>query len=102
MMTASGSCYCSDRARWASPGRVRAEDSVMIASGGPAPRLTVLNSVPGPDSAALPVGRRELQRQAWQWALARKASGGVLLTGREIARQHTRHERWADSSGARA
>jgi len=64
-------------------------------SGGadPAPKLMVLDSVPGPESV-LPVGRRELQRQAWQWALARQATDGALPTGREIARQRGRHERW--------
>lgn len=61
---------------------------------GPAPKLAVLNSVPGPESARLPAGRRELQRQAWQWALARQASDGAIPTGSEIVRQPGRHERW--------
>lgn len=61
---------------------------------GPAPKLTVLNSVSGPESTGLPVGRRELQRQAWQWALTRQASHGALPTGSAIARHHGRHERW--------
>jgi hypothetical protein len=37
---------------------------------------------------------RELQRQAWQWALANKAGDGSLPSGREIAGQFGRHERW--------
>jgi hypothetical protein len=37
---------------------------------------------------------RDLQRQAWQWALAHRASDGSLPSGREIARQYARHERW--------
>jgi len=37
---------------------------------------------------------KELQRQAWHWALAHRASDGSLSSGREIARQYSRHERW--------
>ena len=37
---------------------------------------------------------RDLQRQAWQWALAHRADDGSLPTGREIADQYGRHERW--------
>jgi Protein of unknown function (DUF2637) len=37
---------------------------------------------------------RDLQRQAWQWALANRAQGGSLPSGRDIARQYGRHERW--------
>ena len=37
---------------------------------------------------------RNLQRQAWQWALANRADDGSLPSGREIARQYGRHERW--------
>jgi hypothetical protein len=37
---------------------------------------------------------RDLQRQAWQWALANRAGDGSLPSGREIARQYSRHERW--------
>ena len=37
---------------------------------------------------------RDLQRQAWQWALAHRAEDGSLPSGREIARQYGRHERW--------
>jgi len=37
---------------------------------------------------------RELQRQAWHWALAHRAGDGSLPSGREIARQYGRHERW--------
>ena len=61
---------------------------------GPARNLTVLSLAPGPESAAPPFGRRELQRQAWQWALTQQASDGVLPTGSEIGRQHSRYERW--------
>jgi hypothetical protein len=69
---------------------------------GPAPMLTVLDPVSGPASIGLPVGRRELQRLAWQWALARQASDGTLPTGSAIARQYGRHERWVRSSRAQA
>ena len=37
---------------------------------------------------------RDLRRQAWQWALANRAGDGSLPSGREIARQYGRHERW--------
>jgi hypothetical protein len=37
---------------------------------------------------------RELQRQAWYWALAHRAVDGSLPSGREIAGQYGRHERW--------
>jgi Protein of unknown function (DUF2637) len=37
---------------------------------------------------------RDLQRQAWQWALANRAEDGSLPTGCEVARQYGRHERW--------
>jgi hypothetical protein len=36
----------------------------------------------------------ELQRQAWHWALAHRASDGSLPSGRQIADQYGRHERW--------
>jgi hypothetical protein len=34
------------------------------------------------------------QRLAWQWAQANQADDGSLPSGREIARQFGRHERW--------
>jgi hypothetical protein len=37
---------------------------------------------------------RDLQRQAWHWALANRAGDGSLPSEREIARQYGRHERW--------
>jgi Protein of unknown function (DUF2637) len=41
-----------------------------------------------------PVPPRDLQRQAWQWALDNRAGDGTLPAGHEIARQYGRHERW--------
>ena len=35
-----------------------------------------------------------LQQRAWRWALDNRASDGTLPSGREIAHQHGRHERW--------
>lgn len=35
-----------------------------------------------------------LRWQAWQWALANRAGDGSLPSGREIAVQYGRHERW--------
>ncbi len=40
-----------------------------------------------------PVGA-DLQRRAWQWALAHRASDGSLPSGSAIAAVHGRHERW--------
>jgi Protein of unknown function (DUF2637) len=37
---------------------------------------------------------KDLQRQAWHWAAAHRASDGSLPSGREIANQFGRHERW--------
>ena len=36
----------------------------------------------------------DLQRQAWEWALANRAQDGSLPSGRMIARHYGRHERW--------
>jgi uncharacterized protein DUF2637 len=44
--------------------------------------------------AAGPRLGRNLQREAWKWAQANRASDGSLPSGREIARQFGRHERW--------
>jgi Protein of unknown function (DUF2637) len=54
---------------------------------------------PGPGGSARgPAGisgsGRELQQQAWRWALAHRASDGSLPSGRQIAGQYGRHERW--------
>jgi hypothetical protein len=37
---------------------------------------------------------QDLQRQAWQWAQANRLDDGSLPSGREIADQYGRHERW--------
>lgn len=42
----------------------------------------------------VPVPGRDLQRQAWKWAQANCAEDGSLPSGREIAHQFGRHERW--------
>jgi hypothetical protein len=31
---------------------------------------------------------------AWEWALANRSDDGSLLSGRDMAREHGRHERW--------
>jgi hypothetical protein len=53
---------------------------------------------PPPRNRQRPGGRgeasRDLHRQAWEWALANRAEDGSLPTGREIAREYGRHERW--------
>jgi hypothetical protein len=40
------------------------------------------------------IASRDLQCQAWQWALANRADDGSLPSGRQIALQYGRHERW--------
>jgi hypothetical protein len=55
-------------------------------AGGPGPR--------GEGSVGRAGAGRDLQRQAWQWALAHRAGDGSLPSGREIARRYDRHERW--------
>ena len=45
--------------------------------------------------SAGPSGRgREAQVLAWQWAQMNRSSDGSLPSGRDIGRQHGRHERW--------
>ena len=57
---------------------------------GPVPgRLAAVRRRPGPG----PVGWG-LRQDAWQWAEANRAGDGSLPSGREIARQYGRHERW--------
>jgi Protein of unknown function (DUF2637) len=52
-------------------------------------------SVPERGRAGAPgAAGRDLQRQAWQWAQANCAGDGSLPSGRQIARQFGRHERW--------
>jgi hypothetical protein len=58
---------------------------------GSATGLTVRDALP-PGYGSAPL--RELQRQAWRWALANRASDGTLPAGSEIARQYGRRERW--------
>ena len=58
-----------------------------------------LQTQPGPGGSEKgPAGAgsagRDLQRQAWQWALANRAGDDSLPSGHEIARQYGRHERW--------
>ena len=36
----------------------------------------------------------DLQRQAWQWALANRSTSGALPSGEEVAAAHGRKERW--------
>lgn len=56
--------------------------------------LIVRDVVPRPGSADGSAPPRELQCQAWRWALANRAGDGALPAGSEIARQYGRRERW--------
>jgi Protein of unknown function (DUF2637) len=49
---------------------------------------------PGKRQAVSESTAGDLQRQAWQWALAHRAADGSLPSGREIAHNYGRHERW--------
>ena len=60
----------------------------------PATGLAVRAAVYRAGSGDVPGPGREVQRQAWQWALANRAFDGTLPAGREIARQFGRRERW--------
>lgn len=51
------------------------------------------------DVAGVPLKRREpaglaARRQAWQWAVANRDENGALPSGKAIADQYGRHERW--------
>lgn len=59
-------------------------------SRGPVPGLTLV----GPGAAVRRAVGRDLQRQAWQWALAHRASEDSLPSGRQIADRYGRRERW--------
>ena len=61
---------------------------------GPAAGLTARAAVPRARSGDGSTLGRGLQRQAWRWVLANRASDGTLPAGREIARQYGRRERW--------
>jgi hypothetical protein len=56
--------------------------------------LTLVQAGPRSAKSGRAAAGRDLQRQAWQWALANRTVDGVLPTGTEIARQYGRHERW--------
>jgi hypothetical protein len=68
-------------------GGVRSRPEGAQSAGRPGVRL--------PDAGRGPAGRgREAQLLAWQWALANQSGDGALPSGRDIGRQHGRHERW--------
>jgi hypothetical protein len=79
-------------------GTTQAETTAKIyetrSSGGDVPRQSRHSSGAGRRREGAPGVGRDLQRQAWQWALAHRASDGSLPSGREIAGQYARHERW--------
>jgi Protein of unknown function (DUF2637) len=48
-----------------------------------------------PDAVEGPARRGQQARvRAWQWALANRTDDGSLPSGKEIGREHGRHERW--------
>jgi Protein of unknown function (DUF2637) len=63
-------------------------------SQGPAEDPNVWEAVPRARSRDGSAPPRELQRRAWRWALANRASDGTPPAGSEIARQYGRRERW--------
>jgi hypothetical protein len=70
------------------------QPSCQVGGQDPATGLAVRAAVYRAGSEDVPGPGREVQRQAWQWALANRASDGTLPAGREIARQFGRRERW--------
>ena len=60
----------------------------------PAAGLAVQDASHCAGSGDVPGPGREVQRQAWQWALAHRAADGTLPAGHEIARRYGRRERW--------
>jgi hypothetical protein len=67
-------------------------DGVAAEGRGPARRLRVV--APASASRGDEHPSSELQRQAWQWALANQGKDGTLPSGAAIARAHGRQERW--------
>jgi hypothetical protein len=53
-------------------------------------RAQVARAKPEPRQSA----GQDVQRQAWQWALANRAADGSLPSGRAIATRYGHHERW--------
>jgi ABC-type phosphate transport system auxiliary subunit len=74
----------------ASRGSRRAGPAAGADNPAPVPGLALVRAT----SATERVGGRELQRQAWQWALAHRAGDGSLPSGKTIADRYDRHERW--------
>jgi hypothetical protein len=64
-------------------------------SAGPAPGgLAAPGRRPGPGPGNGRTVNWGLRQDAWQWAEANRAGDGSLPSGRQIARQYGRHERW--------
>jgi hypothetical protein len=62
----------------------------VAAGRGPVPLVLV----PSRSSRSDPRAGGELQRQAWEWALANRDEDGTLPSGGAISRAHGRRERW--------
>jgi len=78
--------------RWAaSPDRGRATVPMKPAPEGPAITPT---SATSPKQSASADARTDVQRQAWQWAVANLNSDGSLPSGKVIGDRYGRHERW--------
>jgi hypothetical protein len=60
----------------------------------PGPRPAPRGDQPFSEPDGHSVVGRDVQRQAWQWAQANRTVDGSLPSGRGIARQYGRHERW--------
>jgi hypothetical protein len=78
--TEAGTCRQRSGQPWSRPGR-------SSSAGGPA--------IHRPEAGRGQTKRgREAQVLAWRWALAHQSGDGSLPSGRDIGRQHGRHERW--------
>jgi Protein of unknown function (DUF2637) len=58
------------------------------------PRQEPAGVVPSAASQGSRSAGRDLQRQAWQWAVSHRAADGSLPSGRAVAASFGRHERW--------
>ena len=77
------------RARQASARLHAARREARAGDRAPVPGLALVQQHP-----ARQIMGSELQREAWQWALANRADDGSLPSGKQIADRYGRHERW--------
>ena len=80
------------RAAEVSPSRQRSRHASSLATTAVAGTAAVIPSRQQPDRKRELAGQTQLN--AWQWAQDNRARDGALPSGKDIARQYGRHERW--------